>query len=174
MTEPMVRTEATPELRREILDAKIDAFQIGMLRDLTPVECPLDHKFTPGLYVRTIFVRAGTLVATKIHKTEHPFVISKGAIAVFCSDDEGERFETHEAPYVGITKPNTRRIIFHIEDTVLSTFHTISEEEAGDVEAIEARIIERRELPWGETAFQMYERALAEEMKKSLPQEGGD
>lgn len=86
--------------------------------------CPLTHIFTPGLYCRTIFMPAGTILTSRIHLFEHPFVISAGVVAV--RDDDGE-WKTFRAPHIGVTKPGTRRVLKIIEDTVWSTFHVTNE-----------------------------------------------
>lgn len=86
--------------------------------------CPLSHIFTPGLYTRTIFMPAGTLLTSRIHLFEHPFVISQGVVDV--RDDEGE-WKTFRAPYIAVTKPGTRRVLRVVEDTVWSTFHVTNE-----------------------------------------------
>lgn len=161
-------------IQKDVVNASIDAFEIGMLRDLVPVDCPLDHKFTPGLYTRTILMPKGTMVTSKIHKTEHPYIVSKGACVVAILDDvDGPRVETIVAPHVGITKPGTRRVLFMLEDTIWTTCHAISDEEQNDLEAIENRIIERRELPGGETAFELYKKALTAEIEKAKALEEG-
>lgn len=94
------------------------------------------HRFTPGLYIREIFMRKGSIVASKIHKTEHPFVISKGDVSVW-SDETG--VERLAAPYTGITKPGTRRALMMHEDTIWTTFHPTKET---DLEKLEAELIE--------------------------------
>ena len=65
---------------------------------------------------------AGSLWTSKIHKTEHPYVVSYGKAAV--SIDADEWYEI-TAPYTGITKPGTRRVLYIIEDCIWTTFHRI-------------------------------------------------
>lgn len=110
------------------------------LAQYPPVEMPLTHTFTPGLYVRTIFMPKGTMLTSKIHKTEHQFIITQGTVTVRC----GETVETYVAPYHGITKPGTRRALFIHEDTVWTTFHPTTET---DLEKIEAELIEPHDIP---------------------------
>jgi len=86
------------------------------------IDGPLVHKFTDGMYIREIFMPAGSLWTSKIHKTEHPYVVSYGKAAV--SIDAQEWYEI-TAPYTGITKPGTRRVLFIIEDCIWTTFHRI-------------------------------------------------
>ena len=82
---------------------------------------PLKHSFTPGMYIREIFMPAGTILTTQIHKTEHPFVISKGRCLVYLNHENG--WKEFVAPHSGITYPGTRRILFILEDTIWTTFH---------------------------------------------------
>src|SRR6266576_3496515 len=91
---------------------------------LPQVDMPLVHRFTPGLYIREIRMPAGALVISKRHKTEHPFVISMGKVDVWTA---GKGVERITAPFTGITKPGTRRVIAIIEDTIWTTFHPTTE-----------------------------------------------
>src|ERR1700681_2428958 len=81
---------------------------IAKLYDYNPVDCPLVHRFVPKLYIREIFMPAGSMVVSKIHGTEHPYVVSQGCLTVW-TEQEGEVFI--EAPYTGITLPGTRRVL---------------------------------------------------------------
>ena len=100
------------------------------------VELPVKHMFTKGMYIREIRIPADTMLTSMTHKTEHPFVISEGAIKV-TSDNEGSQY--YEAPYTGITKPNTRRALHALTDVVWTTFHVTDET---DVEKICEEILE--------------------------------
>lgn len=97
----------------------IDVIERAIL-ELPPVELPLKHYFTPGLYIREIFMPAGAVLTSMEHKTEHPFIISHGLIRVY-SDNEGP--VVYQAPYTGITKPGTRRVLHALEDTIWTTIH---------------------------------------------------
>lgn len=110
---------------------KVDAIR-KHFEQLPQVNCPLYHRFTPGLYIREIFVPAGTLLVTKIHKTEHPFVMTKGRVAVW-TEESGVAQLT--APHLGITKAGTRRIIYIHEDCTWLTFHPTEKTAVDDIEA---------------------------------------
>jgi hypothetical protein len=99
------------------------------------------HTFTPGLYTRTGRAFAGEVVVSKIHKTEHPFVILEGVANV--RDDQGE-WRRIEAPYFGVTRPGTQRVLVVEEDIVWLTFHATEET---DLAKIEALIIQPND-PW--------------------------
>lgn len=64
----------------------------------------------------------------------------KGKVAV-ANVDTGETV-VYEAPFVGVTKPNTRRVLNVIEETVWATSHVTEET---DVEKIGEQILEQRD-----------------------------
>lgn len=101
---------------------KIDKLEASMLANGNLVDCPLMHRFTPGLYTREIFMPAGSVVTSRIHKTKHQFILLEGVVSVF-SDNDGEQLL--EAPYVGITLPNTRRVLYIHEDARWITAHPV-------------------------------------------------
>lgn len=107
--------------------AKIEQIEAQMRTDVAVNDAfRLNHIFTPGLYVREIFMPKGMLLTSRIHLTEHPFVISCGVASIW--DDE-KGWVTMSAPHTGITKPGTRRILYIHEDTIFSTFHLNPENE---------------------------------------------
>jgi hypothetical protein len=118
----------------------LDEMELAMASN-EPADCPVAHRFTPGLYVREMTLPAGALVTSMIHKFEHPFVISKGSIKVF-SENEGAVIYT--APYCGITKPGTRRMAYALEETIWTTFHATNET---DIEKIAEEILVHRVNP---------------------------
>ena len=153
---------------------QFDSVEARLLAQFPAVDLPLIHRFTPGLYVREIFMPAGTVCTSKIHKTEHPYVVLTGKALVLIP---GQGVELIEAGKVGITQPGTRRLLAILEDCRWLTFHPIEESEQGDLEAIEARIIERRELEDGKTAFEHYQELLEAfnlQLAAENPQEEGD
>lgn len=131
------------------IDDKIDELELAM-QDYQWVDCPLTHNFTPGLYTRTIFMPAGTLITSLIHKTEHQFIISAGVVLVKIKESEWERLA---APHIGKTKPGTRRILYIEADCLWTTCHATDiqpEDESEEsilkaVELITYSIIEMRE-----------------------------
>lgn len=115
-------------------------------RDLAkcpPVEHHEVHRFTKHLASREFHGKAGTLCTSKIHKTEHQFIISKGKVRIW--SPETEEWELFEAPYHGITKPGTRRALFILEDLIFTTFHAT---DITDIEELEEWLCETTdELP---------------------------
>jgi len=108
---------------------QLDALEVEILK-LPQVHCPLVHRFTPGLYIREIFMPAGTAVTSARHLTCHPFVISKGDVSVYVENVEVARYK---APYTGITQPGTRRLLLIHEDTVWTTFHVTEKTDPDEI-----------------------------------------
>lgn len=96
--------------------------------------CPLKHSFGDGLYVREIFMPAGTIIVSKIHKRTHPYFVLKGK--AFVATETG--VVKIEAPYQGMTLAGTKRALSIIEDMVWITVHATKETE---LEKIEKEII---------------------------------
>lgn len=90
------------------------------LMKLPPVECPLTHRFTPGMYIREIFMPKGTILTTLLHLTTHPFFVLQGDVSVYYHNIPTQRYK---APYTGITEAGTRRMLYTHEDTIWSTCH---------------------------------------------------
>jgi hypothetical protein len=119
----------------------VDSIEEAIVRRLALVEFEVTHRFAPGLYIREIFLPAGSVLTSRIHKYEHPFVISKGVISVW-SANEGTVF--YRAPHTGITLPGTRRVLLAHEDTIWTTFHLNPDEERNP-DAIVARVTQDHE-----------------------------
>ena len=131
-------------------DDRLDELEVAMLENCEPVHCLTTHMFTDGMYIREIFMPAGSLITSKIHKTEHPYIVSYGKVAV--SIDGNEWIEI-TAPYTNITKPGTRRVLYILEDCIWTTFHRVDDmkseyndlnddEKENIVKGIEEKILE--------------------------------
>jgi len=106
---------------KELIDhkRKMDIFESEVAK-LPQVNLPLVHRFTDGMYIREIHMPAGSVVTSRTHKTQHPFVVAQGMVDVI--DEEG-KIERIMAPYMGITQAGTRRVLKVLRDTVWITFH---------------------------------------------------
>jgi hypothetical protein len=127
---------------REVLDAVLDRLNssgwqrvdaLESFMESMPefgVQMPLRHIFTPGLYTREIFIPANTIATTRIHLCEHPFVLLKGTVYVWTEESGWAKFV---APFMGITQPGTRRVLYTTEDVVWVTFHATDKKDPDDV-----------------------------------------
>lgn len=96
-----------------------------------------DHLFGPGVYIRVLRMPAGTVVASKIHKTEHFCIALKGRALVRV----GDKVEEIVAPRIMRTLPGTQRMLYITKDAVWLTIHPLenadtraSEEDLKDIE----------------------------------------
>ena len=121
------------EVMQERIDDLADVLAVGInAGELAQIPEQLRHVFTPNLCVRELTLPRGSIVVTAIHLTEHPFVVSKGTVRVFI---EGVGWETIKAPYIGVTKPMTRRVALVVEDCVWTTFHVTDKTDPDEIMA---------------------------------------
>jgi len=121
---------------REIMGTRDEVIDVveSIIANQPQIECPVTHRFTPNMYIREVFVPAGTILTSEIHKEEHPHILSLGKITMW--DGEGGQIMV-SAPYCGITKANARRVVYVHEDCIFTTFHvtdkTTVEEAENDI-----------------------------------------
>jgi quercetin dioxygenase-like cupin family protein len=106
------------------------------LASLPAVDLPITHRFAPGCYAREMFLPKGVMAISKVHRTEHFFVMLAGQMSVWDAENGVQQVS---AGHIGITKPGTRRIGFAHEDCRWVTFHPTDKL---DVAEIEEEIIE--------------------------------
>jgi hypothetical protein len=111
-------------------------YVVQELAKLDQVECPVQHHFAPGVYLREIFMPAGTVVIGKIHKTEHFNIIERGLCSIV--HDDG-RHEYLCAPMTFVSKAGVQKVLYIHEDTVWKTIHVTEET---DLKKLEVMLIE--------------------------------
>lgn len=152
---------------RAIEDAKVQAAMYGGIRkqlyelqeaigDLPEVECPLQHVFAPGLYMRTIYIPAGTLIVGKIHKHQHGNILSSGEVLVITEEGGLERLQ---GPVTMVSPAGTKRALRALTDVVWTTCHLNPTNET-DLAKIEAEVIA--------PTFEDYELFLQGEAMKNI------
>jgi hypothetical protein len=124
------QSEEATEDKQEMFVAKVPSSEeIASASDVERLEYqlsqmpdgyfPTEHLFLPGMYLRKIFMPAGSLLTSMKHKTRHPFLIESGKLRVM--DQTG--VVDYEAPVLGITEAGTKRVLYIYEDTTWVTFH---------------------------------------------------
>lgn len=121
----LMNLEAT--LRHEIDAGTMVEFDGGVL----------DHQFAPGVYMRTLSFKAGSLLVGKIHKHAHPNILSKGEVLVLT---EGGGLEHLVGPVQMISPAGTKRAVYALQDTVWTTIHC-NPTDTQDLELIENEVI---------------------------------
>ena len=108
----------------------IKSSENGMTENDVDAFNPLKHSFGDGCYVREVFNPAGELIITKIHKTAHPFFLLEGTMSILSEESE----KRIEAPHYGITKANTKRIIYAHTDCIFVTVHVTDSTDLSEIE----------------------------------------
>jgi hypothetical protein len=128
--------EQVNEYREKVLNFEQELLDSGLAytgKEADKIN-PLKHSFADGCYIREIFMPAGQIIVSKIHKKLHPYFILKGKVSILT--DNGVKHL--EAPYSGMTKPGTKRVLYIHEDTV---FVTVSVTDKTDIKEIEDEVI---------------------------------
>lgn len=95
------------------------------------VESEVTIRKTPGLITRQILMVRGSEHLSKVHNSEHQFIISQGAALV---SENGGPTVLMIAPYHGITKPGTWRHLLIVMDMLWTTMHATSAETIDELE----------------------------------------
>lgn len=106
------------------------------LSSLPQADCPVVHRFAPGVYLREIHMPADAIVIGKIHKTEHFNVLIQGACLIV--HDDGSREELR-APLTFVSKAGVQKVLYILEDMIWQTIHVTPET---DMEKLEEQIVE--------------------------------
>ena len=130
------------ELLAQILGDMQNRAYINVVRDVQKqlsesegvIDVPILHHFAPGVYMRQMDAAAGTLVVSKMHRTEHMNILLKGSLTV--ATENG--IELLKAPCVLKSMPGTKRIGYFHEDSSWITVHPTEET---DLEKIEQQMI---------------------------------
>jgi len=111
---------------------------------------PVKHTFAGGCYIREIYNPANELIVTKIHKKEHPFFLMKGEMSILTE----EGIQHIKAPYQGVTKVGTKRVIYTHEECIFTTVHAISTTSIKEAEE-EIACMRYEDLPPGSDALEI-------------------
>lgn len=135
-----------PRSIQKLTDSDFRKMALGFEQSLKKTEgvhigdndlCPLTHSFSPGIYVRQIFIPAGTLISGKIHKHRHPNFLMSGKVIVIT---EGEGVQELEGPLSIMSPPGTKRSLKALTDLIWITVHP-NPTDTEDLEEIEKEVI---------------------------------
>jgi hypothetical protein len=118
------------------VSAMLDGIESMMLNH-EQVDCPTQHHFGPGIYIRESFMPAGTYVMGHAHKCEHMNVMLKGKMAVIVNGEA----KVIEGPCIFIGQPG-RKFAYIIEDTIFQNIYATTET---DIEKLEDMFVEKSE-----------------------------
>ncbi len=98
--------------------------------ELVEQDCPVIHRFSPGLYLREILMPKGTRIIGKIHATEHFNVVLTGRCTVITVEGIMEI----EAPYTFISKAGIQKVVIAHEDCQWQTLHVTNKTKVEEIE----------------------------------------
>lgn len=101
---------------------------------LPQVECPIVHRFGPGIYIREMFIPAGTFVIGHHHNFENTNIMLKGRLTLL--NEDGTTTEL-TAPFFYVGKPGRKMAYIH-EDVVWQNIYATDER---DIEKLESQFI---------------------------------
>ncbi len=102
---------------------------------LTADDFNTKHHFSPGVYMRELFIPAGIALTGRIHTGEHMNILSKGKITVWTEDG----MKTLTAPAVIRSKALMKRVGYAHEDSIWITVHPNPTNET-DIKKVEDRL----------------------------------
>lgn len=129
------------DVKKLITDRHIDALEKLISTDPRQLlDLPMRHYFSEGMYLRELFIPAGTFLTSWEHKTEHVCIVSSGSITVWSQENGTSHIK---APYTFISKPGHRRLGFAHENTVWTTVHATSER---DLDLLEKTLFKMHDI----------------------------
>ena len=105
----VIENTVTIERMRELQAA------IPKMTDTIPTNSLTGLEFCDGLY----FLPKGVIAVSLMHAHDNFFVVASGEMMVWGPEGQARL----KAPYMTVTKPGTKRIVYGIEDTLILTFH---------------------------------------------------
>lgn len=126
---PAPKVDQTPaEIRAGVDDL------VRTLQEYPQEELPVQHEFLDGVYMRTVYMKAGDVIVGKIHKQEHVAIISQGYATVLTEHGVLEI----RAPFLFKSPPGARRALVIHEDMIWTTIHR---SDHTDLEKLEEQLI---------------------------------
>ena len=100
------------------------------MREFPSLTLPVEHYQIDGVYVRSLFLPAGTLLTGKIHNFENIAILVQGTIRV----SNGTDAYVLTAPRIIVDKPGVKRIGYAETDVTFITVHKTANTEIDDIE----------------------------------------
>jgi len=104
------------------------------LLQMPQVELPIEHYQIDGVYVRSMFIPAGTILTGKIHNFESIAILAKGRIRITNGTESYIISEGH----IMVDKPGVKRLGYAETDVIFITVHRTDNIE---IEAIEKELV---------------------------------
>lgn len=106
--------------------------------DLPQADCPITHRFAPGIYIREVRMPAGSYVIGHHHTTDHLNIMLSGHLTIL--NEDGTKTDL-KAPQTFIA-PSGRKIAYIHEDVIWQNVFATDER---DVETLESMFLDKSE-----------------------------
>jgi hypothetical protein len=142
----------------------IGALEVELLKH-EQVNCPVQHHFSPGLYIREVFLPAGTVAIGHMQKTEHLNIFLKGRVSIV---NENGGIDDLKAPMLFTGKPGRKCGYIHEDVVWLNIYPT----EETDIETLESMFLDKSDN-WEASQLKPLERIADREDYKLVLSEYG-
>jgi hypothetical protein len=105
-----------------------------VLLTLEQVDCPITHYHIEGVYVRSMFIPAGTVITGAIHNKENISILAQGSIRV----TNGTESVLISAPHIMVDKPGIKRLGVSETDV---TFINVLRTDLTDIDELEKELV---------------------------------
>lgn len=122
--------------------------------DVEPPGCAVVHRFGPGVYIRELSVKAGTLLVGHFHRDAHLNILLQGSLTMLRADGTASYLK---APATFLGSPGRKVAIVH-EDMIFSNVYATTET---DVRTLEQTLLVKSAV-WGKHLAAQVERAAAD------------
>lgn len=122
------------DVQKQSYISAVQSLETNIQNHAEQIDVPVEHHFAPSIYVRQMNAKAGTLVVSKMHRTEHIIIFLTGSVSVLTENG----IEHIQAPFIQKTVKGTKRVGYFHEDTSCITIHQTNET---DLERIEDEVI---------------------------------
>lgn len=119
----------------DIVAVDIQQLEREMLQ-MQQADAPVVHRFGPGIYIREVTLRAGTIAIGHAQRFEHTNMMLTGAVAMLRDDGS---IQVLRAPLFFVGKPG-RKVGYVIEDTVWQNIYATEER---DIDRLEEMFLDK-------------------------------
>lgn len=112
---------------------QVDALE-SVMREMPnqlDVDAITSHYFAPGIYLRSLFMPAGSVAVGKVHRHETMNILISGTMQV--TTDDG--VATLQGPAIFNTRPGTKKVAHAITDCLFCNIHPTKLTKVADIEA---------------------------------------
>jgi quercetin dioxygenase-like cupin family protein len=117
---------------RNTFNKKVEKIESACLQEeVEQPACITKHHFSPGIYVRELFMPAGSLIVGHAHKTEHMNIVMSGRACIMCGEEKQIYVKAGDVFKSGI---GVRKILQIYEDMTWITTHASDKTTVDEVE----------------------------------------